>query len=112
MLPERLRDAQGISRTGGLHAAGLFTVSGELLAIREDAGRHNSLDKMIGWAPPNGRLRLAGWPCSSGRGLFELVQKAVLAGIPSAAVSAPSSLAVDLAAETGLTLSGSCAAPR
>jgi FdhD protein len=108
-LPGRLRDAQRVfSRTGGLHAAGLFTSHGELIVAREDVGRHNAVDKIVGWALLNNMLPLAG--CAllvSGRASFELVQKAVLAGIPLlAAVSAPSSLAADLADETGLTLVG------
>jgi FdhD protein len=91
-LPDRLRAAQRVfDRTGGLHAAALFTEDGELLDVREDVGRHNAVDKLV----------------VSGRASFELAQKAVMAGIPVlAAVSAPSSLAVDLAAETGLTLVG------
>ncbi|KNC20271.1 formate dehydrogenase [Arthrobacter sp. RIT-PI-e] len=108
-LPDRLRESQKLfDRTGGVHAAGLFTADGELLCLREDVGRHNAVDKVVGWALREGMLPLKGTVLQvSGRASFELVQKAQLAGIPVlAAVSAPSSLAADLADDSGLTLVG------
>jgi FdhD protein len=108
-LPDRLRDAQRVfSRTGGLHAAGLFTADGTLLVLREDVGRHNAVDKVAGWALRSGLLPLAGHILLvSGRASFELAQKAIMVGVPVlAAVSAPSSLAASLAEEGGLTLVG------
>lgn len=108
-LPDRLRASQAIfERTGGLHAAGLFSAHGDLLCVREDVGRHNAVDKVVGWALAEGRLPLTGCILQvSGRTSFELVQKAWMAGVPVlSAVSAPSTLAVDLATEAGMTLAG------
>ncbi|HVB70052.1 MAG TPA: formate dehydrogenase accessory sulfurtransferase FdhD [Acidimicrobiales bacterium] len=109
-LPDQLRAAQRLfETTGGLHAAGLFdAASGELLALREDVGRHNAVDKVVGWALREGMVPMRGSVLLvSGRASFELVQKALMAGIPMlCAVSAPSSLAADMAEESGMTLVG------
>lgn len=108
-LPDRLREAQpAFARTGGLHATGLFDDSGELLAAREDVGRHNAMDKVIGSCLLEGTLPLSGRIlCVSGRLSFELVQKAAVAGCPLlVGVGAPSSLAIDLARDRNITLCG------
>lgn len=107
--PQRLREQQrAFAQTGGLHAAGLLAADGQMLCVREDVGRHNAVDKVVGWALRAGRLPLSEVALIvSGRASYELTQKAVLAGIPLlAAVSAPSSLAIELAVRSGLTLVG------
>jgi FdhD protein len=109
VLPDRLREAQPtFAATGGLHATGLFSSEGELLVVREDVGRHNAMDKVVGWAFGEGLLPLSDTVlCVSGRLSFELVQKAAVAGCPVVvAVGAPSTLAVDLARDRGVTLCG------
>ena len=108
-LPEKLREAQGLfDATGGLHAAALFDNKGELFALREDVGRHNATDKLVGWALLEGRLPLTDHIVMvSGRSSFEILQKSLAAGAPVVcAISAPSSLAVDVAREFGMTLVG------
>jgi FdhD protein len=108
-LPERLRsDQPAFARSGGLHATGLFDAAGELLLVREDVGRHNAMDKVVGRALLDGLLPLHGrMLCVSGRLSFELVQKAAVAGAPLlVGVGAPSSLAIELAADRGMTLAG------
>ncbi len=109
LLPVRLLEAQrAFAATGGLHATGLFSTDGRVLCVREDVGRHNALDKVVGWAFREGMLPLADRIlCVSGRLSFELVQKASVAGCPiMVAVGAPSSLAVDVARDRGITLCG------
>jgi FdhD protein len=108
-LPEAIRSAQTLfGKTGGLHAAALFDANGKLLALREDVGRHNAVDKVVGWALMQGLIPLSQFVLlASGRGGFEIIQKSLMAGIPIlASVSAASSLAVQMARELGMTLVG------
>jgi FdhD protein len=108
-LPQKLREAQGLfEATGGLHAAALFDAEGDLMALREDVGRHNATDKLIGWALLDGRLPLSNHAVMvSGRSSFEILQKCLTAGVPIVcAISAPSSLAVDVARRFNITLVG------
>ncbi|TMC49410.1 MAG: formate dehydrogenase accessory sulfurtransferase FdhD [Chloroflexi bacterium] len=114
-LPDRLREAQRVfERTGGLHGAALFDAAGNLVCLREDVGRHNAFDKVVGWAAGEGRLPLRSHVIlASGRASFELTQKALMAGIPAlVAISAPSSLAIELADDAGMTLVGFLRGPR
>ena len=109
VLPDRLRASQpAFAATGGLHATGLFAADGTLICVREDVGRHNAFDKVVGRAFLDGLLPLADKVvCVSGRLSFELVQKAAVAGVPIlVAVGAPSTLAVELARDRGITLCG------
>jgi len=108
-LPERLRESQAVfGRTGGLHAAAAFDAAGQMLVLREDIGRHNAVDKVIGWALLKDRIPLSNFVLMvSGRGGFEIAQKALVASVPVlASVSAPSSLAVQIAREFGMTMIG------
>jgi FdhD protein len=108
-LPDALRSAQTLfGKTGGLHAAGLFDAAGKLIVLKEDVGRHNAVDKIVGWALMQGLLPLSDYALlASGRGGFEIIQKSLMAGIPLlASVSASSSLAVQMARELGMTLVG------
>ena len=114
-LPDRLRAGQGVfDSTGGLHAAGLFDPAGHVVAVREDVGRHNAVDKLIGWAFLEDRLPIStGTVMVSGRTSYEIVQKCLAAGVPIVcSVSAPSSLAVDVAKRFGMTLVGFVRGPR